>query len=818
LDAFRESAVAVLTERDPAFEIPTAERYAAAIYGKVLTNSSALRMGLAEGLAILGSKPGALINCSQGKAESTAVLTIREIFADADWVLWGSLNNLLPLLAEAAPGEFLDTVERALDLSPCPFDELFSQEEGGVTGRIYLSGLLWALEGLAWDEQHLVRACVILGELASRDPGGTWSNRPANSLVTILLPWFPQTIAPIQKRKVAVQTLSRECPEIAWKLVISLLPDQHQTSMGSHKPSWRNTIPKDWKELATNQDYWVQVSFYAECALTMAGYDIAKLGELIDHFDKLPRSSFDKLREVLSSDVISELPEDKRLHLWDRLTKFTSKHRRFSDAEWALNDELLSPIETVTEKLAPSDPFNCYQYLFSEGGFDFDDENSNWDEQQKKLDQRRQIAIEAILKLGDIETVIQFAETVKSADQVGHSLGCVANAKIDTALLPNYLGSENRQLSFFISGYVWSRRYTCGWVWADELDKSDWDSAQVALFLSYLPFANETWNRATIWLGDLQGTYWQKTHVKPHQADSGLETAIDKLIEHERPNAAISCLYQMYRTQQSINLDQCVSALLAAVSSSEASFSSRSHYVVELIKLLQSTTEVAPDDLFRVEWAYLVLLDDSRGATPKLLDNRLASDPSFFCEVIRLIYRSKKVDAPTNNPSEQAKAIATNAWDLLRKWRTPPGMQEDGSFSDSHFSAWLQRVKEICIESGHLEFALNEVGKVLIHCPSDTDGLWINQTVADALNAKDAEKMRSSFISGISAPLVSHIVDPTGKIELELAEQYRQKADHIENAGYHRFAVTLSKLSESYEHEAKRVIAEHQREVSDDDD
>ena len=243
LDTFKESAVAVLTERDPSFELPTEERYAASIYGKVLTHSPALRKGLAEGLAILGSRPGALINCSQGKAEATAVLAIREIFADADWVLWGSLNSLLPILAEAAPDEFLDAVENALRLSPCPFDELFSQEGDGITGGNYLTGLLWALEGLAWDEKYLVRVCVVLGELASHDPGGKWANRPANSLSTILLPWLPQTIAPIEKRKVAVQTLCKEWPEIAWKLIISLLPNQHQMSTGSHKPSWRNTIP-----------------------------------------------------------------------------------------------------------------------------------------------------------------------------------------------------------------------------------------------------------------------------------------------------------------------------------------------------------------------------------------------------------------------------------------------------------------------------------------------------------------------------------------------------------------------------------------------
>ncbi len=809
LDTFKESAVAVLTERDPSFELPSGERYAASIHGKLPTHSSALRKGIAEGLAILGSKPGALVNCSLGKAEATAVLAIREIFVGADWILWGSLNSLHPALAEAAPDEFLDAVENGLHLSSCPFDELFSQEGDGITGGNYLTGLLWALEGLAWDEKYLVRVCVVLGELATHDPGGKWANRPANSLSTILLPWFPQTIAPVEKRKVAVQTLCKESPEIAWKLIISLLPNQHQISMGSHKPSWRDTIPEGWKKDVTPQEYWTQVSSYAELAVSMASDDTAKLNELVEHFDNLPKPSFDKLLEVLSSDIISELPEDKRLHLWDNLTKFTSKHRRFSDAKWALTEELLSSIEAVAKKLAPSNPLNLYQHLFSSRDFDLYEEKGNWEEQRRKMDERRQKAVEEILKLGGVESVTKFAEVVESPAQVGHSLGYVADVEIDKILLPTYLVSENRKLSLFISGYVWTRHHTKGWSWADELDKSGWEPAQVGQFLSYLPFTNETWDRAAEWLGDAQGEYWLKTSANPYEADGDLSVAIGKLIEHGRPHAAINCLDRMRYAKQPLDLAQCVSALLAALSSSEPSYAMDAYHIVELIKFLQANPEVPLNDLSRVEWAYLPLLDRNRGAAPKFLESRLASDPQFFCEVIQLIYRSKKSDAVINEPSEKTKAIASNAWRLLHEWRTPPGMQEDGSFNDAHFSSWFQRVKEICTESGHLEVALINIGGVLIHCPPDADGLWINHTVADALNARDAEDMRRGFRTGIFNSRGVHFVDPTGKPERELAEHYRQKAEYVENAGYQRLAVTLRELAESYNREAERIINEH---------
>jgi hypothetical protein len=809
LDTFRSLAVSILNEPDPAFELPAEERYAASIHGKVLKCSRVLRNGIAEGLAILGSQPESCTNCSQGKAEATCVLVIRELLTDADWVLWGSLNGLLPTLAEAAPVEFLDAVEQAMRQTPCPFDELFSQESNGITGGNYLTGLLWALEGLAWDEQYLVRVCVALGELASHDPGGQWANRPSNSLATILLPWFPQTLASIDKRKVAVQTILNEWPDIAWNLIIQLLPGQHQTSFGSHKPSWRKTIPDDWGKGVTHQEYWQQASFYAELAVTAAGQDTARLSALIDHFDNLPKPAFDQLLQVLSSQPILELPEEQRLSIWDHLAKFTNKHRRFSDTKWALPDELITRIEQVAEQLAPTNPFNLYQHLFTGRDFDLYEENGDWKEQRKKLDTRREMAISEIFHQHGAEGVIRFAESVSSPGQVGLALGVISDSVIEQTFLPHFLDSSVNKRKALVSSFIWRRYHLKGWEWCDDIDKSDWTPEQIGQFLAYLPFTKEAWDRASEWLQAQESEYWTRTDANAYQADGDFAFAIDKLIEHGRPHAAINCMERMRYDKQPIDTKQCVRALLAALSSSEPIYAMDAYHIVELIKFLQAEPSVNQDDLFRVEWAYVPLLDRHRGAAPQLLESRLANDPEFFCEVIRLIYRSKKEDQSPKEPPEESKAIAINAWRLLHEWKTPPGTQKDGTFSEERFTKWLQMVKEACKESGHLEVALINIGEVLIHTPPDPNGLWIRRAVAAALNDRDADDMRAGFRTGTYNSRGVHWVDPTGKPERELAEQFRRKAEEVENAGFQGFAVTLRGLADGYDREAERIINDH---------
>lgn len=768
LDTFRKVAVLVLREKHP--------------------HSPLLRKGLAESLALLGSHPDALSSCTSRQVEDTAILAVREILSDADWVLWASLNDVLPLLAEAAPGEFLDTIEKALSSDPCPFDELFAQES---TGSNYLTGLLWALEGTAWDEQFLVRACVALGELASRDPGGQSANRPAHSLGTILLPRLPQTTASVQKRQVALRTLQREVPTVAWQLLLGLLP-QHSGGilLPTHKPSWRDTIPDDWKIGVSHQEVWEQIDFYADLTVAMARNDIEKMEELIDQLDNLPQPALERVLEHLSSADVSSKPEDQRRGLWTKLTIFAQEHRQFSDAKWALDSDSISKIESIAAQLAPKNLLNLHRMLFKRYASDLYEETGNWEEQMKKLEQNRQQAIKDILDYGGMDAVMQFVEDVEAPFSVGYSLGAVADTKIDERLLPELLETDNEKLVEFINSYIKSRRHHNGRDWVDELDRSGWSASLVGKFLSYLPFTEEAWRRAEDWLGQDEGEYWSIARFTPHSDCPDLGPVIDKLIENKRPIAAIYCLRQMLHDQKPLDKTQALNALLAVVSSTEPVEDPdiRSN-IIEIIKALQDDPETNPEDLFRIEWVYLPLLGRYQGT--KTLENRLAADPVFFCVVIDCIYGG------------QDPSIAQNARDLLHEWRTPPGMQPDGEFIPDQFKEWLQQVKKICAETGHLEVALINIGKVLIHCPPDPDGkLWIHRAVAEELNDKSAEKIRKGYYIGTFNSRDVYEIDPTGKPERELAEQYRKKAEDIENAGYQRLAATLQMLARRYEHQA----------------
>lgn len=804
LDRFQAAATLVLRERNPKFDFPSEEQYIAAVRGKVLAHSGALRKGLAESLALVGSHGRALTSCSLGKTEAVAALSLRAILADADWDIWASLDGLIPLLAEAAPREFLDNVERALNMSPSPLAGLFAHESSPLFGTNYMSGLLWALETLAWDAEHLTRVVLILGELAAIDPGGQWGNRPANSLTTILLPWLPQTCAPLEKRLAAVAALTNELPEVGWKLLLSLLPSSHQTSSGTSKPTWRETIPEDWSVDVTRGEYTAQVEAYTESALVAARANISRLAELINRLDDLALPAQEKMLAYLSSEVVISLSEADKYTLWTKLTATVANHRKYAQAEWALPSEHVDRVAEVAAHLEPTSLTLRHQRIFSGRYFElFDQEDDDYSRQEQLLDERRQEAIGEILASGGISAVLEFAKSVESPWQIGSALGMLANGDYDRALVPALLMTEERVFAQVAGSFIRSRHASKGWAWVDQLPLAEWTAEQVGQFLAYLPFVEGTWQRVAQFLSDDEAPYWTKTSANPYEArGQRLEFAADSLLAHGRPHSAISCLYVMLHETKRINGEQAISALLTAVRSEEKGIDT--HQIVRIIKALQDDPCTDQNGLFRVEWAYLPLLERRRdGVTPALLERRLAEEPDIFCELIRLIFRSKKEDVPITEPSEEQKTIAENAYRLLRNWKTPPGTLRDGSYDGAALTEWLNAMKASCSESGHLDVAMLMTGHVLVSAPPDPGGLWIHRAAALALNAKDASKMRDGFKTELFNSRGIHGYS-AGKDEDELAAKYRTKADEVEVYGYSRLATALRDLAASYEREAER--------------
>jgi phage gpG-like protein len=810
LDQIVEIATEVLSEIDPQFDLETDKRYAAKVYGKALKHSEKIRKGLSETLALIGADPEKLVNCSANKKEFSASKCIRKILDQADWKLWGSLSNLLPTLAEAAPIAFLECVENTLHATPCQFDELFNQEGDGAFGRTYVSGLLWALEALAWSDIHLVRVNVILAELATHDPGGKWTNRPINSLKTILTPWLPQTLADADKRLASIKAINRDYPNIAWKIIVSMLPNQHQTSHGTNKPKWGNYVPEEFKVSVSDKEYWDEVSRYIDLAIDIAESDTHKLKELIKQLNHLG-DSYERVLSILKSDVILNLSETEKTPIWKDLVQLIQKHKRFPEANWTLKGNVLAKLEEVAELLAPKDKLLAYEQLFATNEWGLLNVSNVGDMEAKRaqLSQTRVNAVGEIYILGGISLIYRFLDQVQVPDKVGFSLAGFDVNTIEENLLAGLISGDDEIKRKFARGFASGAFEKNGWSWVNSLNLDSWELEQRVELLRCLPFESKTIDLAKLILGSEEHQYWKNAWVNHYHTDADLIYVIDKLLEVRRVSLAIDILDYVYQERKILDINRSVKALLMVNESIESDAQMDEYHILNLIKALQENPSTPAKDLFNIEWFYVPLLNDLQGHYPVFLQKKLATEPAFFCEMMSIIYKADdNTDEDYPEPDQHQRNLAMNAWKLMDSWRTPPG-QFDCHFDEESFKDWVKQVVDLSTKNGRLDISMQEMGEVFYYYPETDAALWIPQAVAEVLDGNNAEHVRNGYVQAAYNSRGAHWVDPEAKPELELAEKWQNRADIAERQGYPRFAANLRTLAESYKREAKRIISEH---------
>jgi hypothetical protein len=392
-------------------------------------------------------------------------------------------------------------------------------------------------------------------------------------------------------------------------------------------------------------------------------------------------------------------------------------------------------MEEIAEQLAPKTPSLLNKRLFSEADAYLYEGDGDWKEEQEKLFDIRKAAVEDILLEGGFPKVLEFVLTVSNSHLIGSVLADLDQYDFDAEILPSFLDMSDQKLWPFVAAYAWRRRHMGDWQWFDDIDKTDWESKQIALLLCALPFEKEAWNRAVQLLGENEGEYWQNTSANTYQTDGDAEYALVKLLEFGRPNAAIEGFGRDLFKNKDINPDLACDALLALVESEESPSKIDNYQVTKIIRALQKNAATDQDKLFHIEWAYVTLLDRHSDGSPLTLENRLASDPAFFCELIQLIYRAKDSEVE-EEPSEQRRNMASNAYRLLSTWSIVPGIRMDAGFDPNAFTAWLNGVEEIVNASGHYDVAMIQLGNVLVNAPEGSDGLWIHPVIAKAMNAR----------------------------------------------------------------------------------
>ena len=812
LQRFEKVALEVLGATDPRFDMESSERWMAAVHGVQPRYSSLFRHGVGQVLILLALWGGEIRTVSDAKRRADAI--VGALLRNADQRRWWSLSSDFRLLAEASPTAFLGAIEDSLDQNDPPIRALFGHDEGGVFGAEHLSDLLWALESLAWSPELLNRVSLALARLDAIDnPPGNFLNRPANSLRQIHLLWIPQTYASLDQRLKALDLVRKREPAASWKLMMGILPSDYDSSTPSPNPLWRDfTIDQveavTWPLIARGA---TEVSARL---LKDVGVDLPRWLLLIDRISHLAPD-----REAAFAALEAAEPritaKDHRSALWDALRGQLHRHRQFPDAEWSLPAEDLARLEAIYHRFAPSDPLDRIAWLFGSPVQLPDPPKEGWQAEELEIDKARQHAAATAYREQGIDGILSLARAVTGgAGYVGKAL-CDAGVPDLDPLLNAAIKSDHPQDRDVAHGLVVCMFNAGGQPWAQDLIErakvEAWGDQALLLILRALPQRRWVWEEAAAAGPELETTFWDSTPI--WWIDEGEEAAfaIRKLIEAGRAQHALHLAGR--ERQMALPSTLLLEVLREAVRQPpEAKGPSNDrtmfqHYVAEILTQLDKRTDVEPNDLAGLEWAYLPILTHSRRPA-KVLRKALSEQPSLFVEMIRAVFGPSEdsgyVDPKPENP-DHARSVAHQAYNLLSEWNRLPGQRDDGSIDADAMEAWIKEARALAHKIGRATVADNYIGKILSASPMGADGAWPAEPVRNVLDLHHNPTMLEGFHIGKvnRRGVTTRMPRDGGQQERDLAATFRAWSAVV-SAEHPYTAKALDSLAADCERDAER--------------
>jgi len=416
----------VLAESDPALELPEDQRWAAGVYGKVRDHSAALRRGICETLVILAVHGNNLfLNRLGVDIEGQVSDLIRKLLTPLTLETLLSHDGDLPRYAEAAPEAFFKLIEDDLRAGSPVVLGLLKPADTGLFSGCPRTGLLWALESLAW--KHLARVSMILGQLSRTAIDDNWVHKPIHSLKAIYRSWMPQTAAPLEDRKKGIKSLASRFPAVGWQVCMDQLPDgKSQIGHYSYRPRWRSDATGAGERVTHRERY----EFTRHVLDVVHGWPEVNAGQVSD---LVQRAAW--------------IREDDQSRVWDRIIDWG--HAQGDErARAALREQIrrwyltrygqvrdlsaatIEGARRTFESLEPRDMIIRHQWLFGRrwiepSSDDVEGENSSYSDREEIIREQRNVAITEIWDTHGPEGVISFLSEGAEGDIVGTSLARV---------------------------------------------------------------------------------------------------------------------------------------------------------------------------------------------------------------------------------------------------------------------------------------------------------------------------------------------------------------------------------------------------------
>ena len=794
----------VLSETDPALDLPESERWMAAVHGKLRDHSNALHRGLGETLILLSEYGGRLFDGRLGgDVEGRVSDLVRRLLSPLDMQRLLSFEADLPALAEAAPQSFLEAVEDDLrGDEPAVLDLMKPVDAGIFGGGCSRTGILWALECLAWSPELFPRVVEVLARLSSRKIDDNWVAKPRNTLMSLFRYWMLETAASVEQRVRTLEGLVERHPEIGWSvaLCVARIPRTSVVVVPNYRPQWRGDPSSAGRPIMLDEGHrCVQES--RDICLNWPLHDERTLGDLVDSLEELDGPTCDAVCDLLDRWADEPQSDQAKESLRERIRRctFTPDFRAGPAA---------GRIRRAMAKLEPEDLVIRHRWLFASlwPRCDLEDADSNFDRITERVHVQRQEALRTIWR----ERSFNGLNGLCAYGDATHVVG---------SLMPDILRGTNETVPFVrwcldkmsetsaqryepcLSSFLWRIDADSLPVLAEEVGMTHGESGRLRLFVA-MPY-RKAWQLLESEADTFRQAYWEKADVDPARYSAEeITVLVDRLLEAGRPVAALKSVSTNWKAVETARLTK----LLHALAGIRKRFDGSS--IPDAFASLDRRSDLAVEEKAKLEFMFFRALRRSRYRMPNLA-GQLMSSPGLYAEVIVRAFprRDHGTDPPDLHidDAEQRRDLAIVARDLLEWMSCIPGSDASGTVDFGRLKSWLAEVRATCMLYGRATAGDQAIGELLSRAPPDDDGRWPCQAVCEAVESMSNGDVDRGFIIGThnGRGVVSRQMGEGGDQERELAATYRGWARRGAYEYPHVGAI-LERIADGYDRDAGR--------------
>ncbi len=811
LENFLLTAEAVLSVKDPASKLPQHKPFLSKLFNLSRGHSPALRQGILDTLVLLavfgdnyvGDYPEINLEASIGQLVSRLLSHSTK----SDWL---SQAKDLPSYAEAAPDKFLKIIEEDLKSDDPYISVLFEIPDINFGNDCPRLGLLWSLELLAWNPDHLSRVVEILTKLSYWKIKDNSINTPMNSLKSIFRRCMPQTTASLDQRNKSLKRLTKKFPDVVWQICVYQFNPMSKSRIFNHKPRWRTDAYQTSKFTSMDEDRCKNTAL--ELSLNWPKHDEQTLGDLIEHQEELNNDQYNLMWKLIQNWYDTNPTDDKKSELREQIRCFVPilNNRRRNTHESGNNLAL-----QIYELLKPQDLIIRYQWLFLN-----DWVHTSADERESaQLDieaREEQVANQRVNALREIwdQLGLEGIKKLCQSNEAAHVIGShIARTYTGIQEATNFVKSfftknSNKQeiLTHCIVGFLSEiKSQDRNTVFIELLSCSDFSEDDCIRFLHCSPFNSDTLQHVYQLKKDLRLRYWEEMIPKIRRPDASIiTTLVDELTKIGRVHDAFHATKIYWRLLDSHRLI----GLLKEVAKNNKTYPIRlidDYSISEALNTLIKRNDTSPEDWIEIEFTFIEVLYKSNYGIPNL-EECLSKSPELFMYALTIV--TQRDDGNEDQDGFRRPNFLSDttskraAYLLLISAKRVPGTQSDGSIDSQELMEWLVQVRRLTSKYGRSKIGDVIIGQLLSHCPVGEDGIWPCKPMCEAIDDIESDEISLGIISGVKNDLIVRRIAEYSVVEHELAEQYEHWAQKV-SIEYPFTGRMLKEIKKSYKDDAK---------------